>query len=724
MSKIDLKRAKKRIEGIKDHMRENWMRMREDMEFSNPADPKQWDEKVRRIRDQDARPCMTFDQTNQYIAQVVNDARQNKPSIQCMPVDSKADVKVAKVLNGVVRHIEYSSRAGIAYDTGLEHAARAGLGWMRVIPEVVNPETGEQEIRIKRIFDPFSAGLDPTSTEPDGSDAMYGYVEGTGEDDSTSRWVEYFEVQVERQNRIKAGDEVLTEEEYWERDKATGIRPDIRAQWVEDKRSILWCKFRWDRDKTEEETEFPANWIGLVPILGDEVWIDGKRYLCGMVRKMRDGQQAYNYSRSAEIEQAALQPKSPFIAAWEGIEDHQSHWNQANSANQAFLPYNHRDENGNSIPKPERQQPPTISAAFQQGSIQALSDIQASVGMYKANLGAPSNETSGRAINARKLEGDTANFHYLDNLARSIEHLGRILVSMIPRVYDTKRVARILNEDGTSDAIEIDPGMSEAVKTQSGRVVVINPAVGQYDVRVKVGPAYTTLRQEAAMNLSEVLKGSPDLIPILGPVWAKMQDWPEAEKVSRMLLAMAPPQVQAIESENAEIPPAVQAQMVAMQQQLQQMQQALQEAMAAAEGKQGELQLKAMEAQGRQQSDQAKLQIEGAALDLKSQEVAIKAQESQTKARECEIEAYRAETERLTAVLTAQQAQAQAMQPEAPAAAPTDPETPQVDTLSLVRELMGPLSESIAALANASLRPKDIGIQRDANGMLVGATVQ
>ncbi len=722
---IDVKRAKKRIEDIKSHMRENWERMREDQRFSNPADPMQWDMAVRRARDTDARPCLTFDQTNQYVSQVVNDGRQNKPSIQTMPVDSKADVKVAKVLNGMIRHIEYGSRAGIAYDTGLEHAARIGLGYLRVIPETVNPKTKEQEIRIRRVFDPFSAGLDPQSTEPDGSDALYGYVEGSGEEDDGKKWVEYFEVQIEKQNRLAVDGEELGEDEYWERDKATGIRPEIKAQWVDEKRKVLWCKFRWDRDETEEETEFPSNWIGLIPILGDEMWIDGKRYLSGMVRKMMDGQRAYNYSRTSEIEQAALQPKAPYVAAWEAIEDHQDHWNRANQSSQSFLPYNARDESGQPLPVPQRQQPPTISAAFQQGSIQALADIQASVGMYKANLGAPSNETSGRAINARKLEGDTANFHYLDNLARSIEHLGRVIVSMIPRVYDTRRVARIVNEDGTSESIEINPRLSKAADIKDGKVVAINPGVGEYDVRVKVGPAYTTLRQEAGQALTDLLGRAPDLIPILGDQWIKMQDFPDSEKIARRLLAMAPPQVQALESENVEIPPAVQAQMMAMKQENEQLKQALGQAAQAAEGKQGELQLKAMEAQGKQQTEQAKLQMEGASLELKSQEVQIKQQDSQVKVREVEIDAYRAETERLAAVMTAQQAQAQAMQPPAQDTPPAPVETPpQIDIVALVRELMQPMAQGLGGLAQAELKPKIITLSRGPDGMLDGAMVQ
>jgi hypothetical protein len=319
--------------------------------------------------------------------------------------------------------------------------------------------------------------------------------------------------------------------------------------------------------------------------------------------------------------------------------------------------------------------------------------------MYKANLGAPSNETSGRAINARKMEGDTANFHYLDNEARSIEHGGRIIVQMIGRVYDTKRQARILNEDGSSDSVEINPKLSKAADTKDGKVTAINPSVGKYGVRVKVGPAYTTLRQEAALNLSEVIKGAPDLLPILGPVWARMQDWPEADKVSRMLLAMAPPQIQEMESEQDEIPPAVKAQMMAMQQENEQLKQALAQASQAAEGKQGELQLKAMEAQGKQQTEAARLGLDEQGLQLKAQEVQLKAQDSQVKAKEVEIDAYRAETERLQALLQAQQGQTDAQVAVAQSEAAAQPQAPQVDVAALVQALLAPMAESMGLLA-------------------------
>src|SRR4051812_26942363 len=169
------RQAVEEFEDARDAMSEAYSQMREDLRFSDPTNPQQWDKLASQLRN--GRPCLTFDRTNQFISQVVNSGRQNKPSIHVLPANSGADQDVAEKLNGIIRHIEYVSRAGIAYDTALEYAARIGLGWMRVVPEVMRAETNEQEIRIKRIADPLSCYLEAGWTEPDGSDAMVGFVE-------------------------------------------------------------------------------------------------------------------------------------------------------------------------------------------------------------------------------------------------------------------------------------------------------------------------------------------------------------------------------------------------------------------------------------------------------------------------------------------------------------------------------------------------------------------
>ena len=630
-------RAKERWSDATDHMREQHARMLDDMRFSNPADPQQWDPKARELRK--GRPCLTFDRTNQFIAQVVNDGRQNKPAIHCLPADSNADVDVAEKLNGLIRHIEYVSRAGIAYDTALEHSARCGLGWIRVIPEVMRPETNEQEIRIKRVHDPLSVKLDPNSTEPDGSDAMWGMVETTFTkreferqypDAALSSWdsdgwfaddsiriCEEFYVEEEQENRITVElmgqSATLTEDEYWRIAQTTGVKPRVIGTSMVAKRRVKWCKF--SGAATLEETDFPSQFLPLIPVMGYEVWIEGKRYLCGMTRRMMDSQRFHNFAVSAAYEAMAVQPKAPYLLDERAIDGHEDEWAKLNSGNPAYLPYNGADEMG-PINPPQRLAPPQFGSGISALLAYSGEAMESSIGMFKANLGQSGNETSGRAIMARQREGDTANFHYLDNLNRSIEQLGRVIVDMIPRIYDTQRQARIIGEDGQQDFVDVNPEMPQAVRRdEKKRVIAINPGVGAYDVRVKAGPSYTTLRQQTAEALQEVISRNPAALQLVGDVWVKMQDWPEADKVAKRFKAMLPPQLQALEEEGQEdIPPELIAQMQGMQQQLEQMQQALQQA--------GQEVQKAQ-----QEAVQAKFQAQATSLD--KQAALLKLQEQQ-----------------------------------------------------------------------------------------------
>lgn len=633
-------RAKKRIDDAVERLSPQRMRMQDDLEFSNPADPQQWDRLAKAARQN--RPCLVFDQTNQYIAQVVNDARQNKPGIKPLPVDNKADYKVAEALEGIIRHIEYVSRAGIAYDTAAEYAARIGLGGFRLINKIVRPETNEQDIVIQRIADPLAMILDPDSTEPDGSDLRWAALEydmpkddfeaaypgklpesfdtnyGSSSPwftDKTVRLCDYYEIQETKKPRVVVtlpdGEQHLDQEEYDAITESTGIAAPITRKYDQVVRKVIALKM--SGCDILEQSEFPCQYIPVFPVVGYELFIKGQRYLCGMVRRMRDAQQAYNYERTAYIEAVALQPSAPYMAAAEAIAGYEAIWRDANTSRKSYLPYNHVDDAGNALPMPQRQEPPVLPSAFVQGGQMALGDIQASIGMYRANLGAPSNETSGKAITARQREGDTANFHYQDNLNRSIEQLGRAIVDMIPRIYDSKRIARILGLNGDHKFVVVDPDQQEAyVKTEDG-TISINPGIGCYDVRIVSGPSYTTLRQEASEGLSMILQANPQLTPVIGPMWARMQDWPEADKVARALTVMAPPQVQSI--------------------------------LEGGEDEQVNQQLQALAAESKQHIDALMQQLQAASDEIKqAKDEAEDAKESQ------QVEWYKAETERMKAL--------------------------------------------------------------------------
>ena len=595
-------RAKERIDEAKELRRAQDSRIMEDLRFSNPANPEQWrsDDLTLRV----GRPSLTLDRTNQFIGQVTNDMRQNNPGITVLPVDDKADPKVAETLGGIIRHIEYRSRASHAYDTAGELAVRCGLGWIRLVPEVVDEATNEQEVRVLRVTDPLSCGLDPNSVEADGADAMWGWAETTMHDrafkaeypkaqpipfgdgwrrDDYITICEYYEITETEENRVIALDaegvqQVMTEDEYWAAAQSEQPPMQVAGTARSKVRKVRWVKMTGA--EVLEETDFPSQYLPIVPVLGYELWVEGERFVCGLTRRLMDGQRLHNFQMSAMAEFLASQPKAPFLVPAEGVAGYEDEWKKLNKGNPAFLPYNSLDEHGNAIQAPSRLAPPPMPGAYAQMAQFAVTEMEASVGMYKSALGQQSNAVSGRAKMADERSSDTSTFHFIDNQGRGIEQAGRVALDMMLRLYDTARVAHIMGLDGQRDIVRINPNQQQAAQVDDkGKVISINLSVGKYDVRVKAGPSYTTQRQETAQQLSDMMTAQPQLAPVLGPMWARLKDMPESDKIAKLLLAMAPPQVQAVEEEGAQdIPPHIAAKMQQMEQQAQQMHQMLDQA--------------------------------------------------------------------------------------------------------------------------------------------------
>jgi len=243
--------------------------------------------------------------------------------------------------------------------------------------------------------------------------------------------------------------------------------------------------------------------------------------------------------------------------------------------------------------------------------------------MYRASLGAPSNERSGKAILARQKEGDTGTFHYHDNLNRAIRHCGRILVDLIPKIYDTERVVRILGYDGKPDQVQINPNIPTASQ-KAGTQNIYNLGVGTYDVTITSGPSYNTLRMEAADSMMQLIQAHPDLMSVIGDVFVKNMDWPGAEEISERLKIMLPPQIQQAEQAKKQggMPPEMQAMIDGFQQAMQEKDMQLQQIMEETQ--------KAME-------ENSSLKVQA-----KSKE-----DENAIKEREASIKEYEAETERL-----------------------------------------------------------------------------
>jgi len=558
-----------------------------------------------------ARPCLTINKLPQHVRQVTNDQRQNRPSGKVIPVDDDADVEVAEVFDGMVRHIEYISDADVAYDTACENQVAYGEGYIRILTEYCDDDSFDQDIKIGRIRNSFSVYMDPLIQDPCGADAKWCFITeditkdeyhqlypnaspantlqslGVGDmslaqwmNEKTIRIAEYFYVEYEH-SKLNLYPGNATAFEGTPEDKyLRGVFGKPVKSRTADRKKIKWCKI--NGYEILEEQDWAGKHIPVVRVVGNEYEVDGRIHVSGLVRNAKDAQRMYNYWVSQEAEMLALAPKAPFIGYGGQFEGYETQWKTANTQNWPYLEVNPdvTDGAGNMLPLPQRAQPPMASSGLLQAKLGASEDIKATTGQFDASLGMQGNERSGKAILARQKEGDTGTYHYVDNLARAVRHVTRQLVDLIPKIYDTQRIARIIGEDGEADMVKINPDQQEPVKkivNQEGLVIekIYNPSVGKYDVVVVTGPGYATKRQEALEAMAQLLQGNPDLWKVAGDLFVKNMDWPGAQEMAKRFAKTIDPSLMGDAEDNPALA-AAQQQMQAMGQEMEQMHQMIQ----------------------------------------------------------------------------------------------------------------------------------------------------
>jgi len=576
-----------------------------------------------------ARPCLTINKLPQHVHQVTNEQRMNRPGIKVIPADDKADVDMAEVFNGVIRHIEYISDADVAYDTACENQVSYGEGYIRVLTEYCDADTFDQDIKIGRVRNSFSVYMDPMIQDPAGADARWCFITedltkseyermypnaapvttllslGVG-DQSISQWInentvriaEYFYIEYDKATlNLYPGNVTAFNGTPEDRSLRMMFGKPLRSR-ESDRKRVKWCKI--NGYEILEEREWAGSYIPVIRVVGNEFEVDGRMYISGLVRNAKDAQRMYNYWVSQEAEMLALAPKAPFIGYGGQFEGYEQQWKTANTNNWPYLEVNPdvTDGQGAVLPLPQRAQPPMASSGLLQAKAGASEDIKTATGQYNAALGMTSNERSGKAILARQKESDVGTYHYVDNLARAIRHVGRQLVDLIPKIYDTERIARIIGEDGEPSTVKMNPMQQEPVKKivdQEGTLIekIYNPGVGKYDVRVITGPGYATKRQEALESMAQLLQGNPQLWQVAGDLFVKNMDWPGAQDLAKRFQKTLDPKVLADDDDPALA--AANQQMQQMAQEMEQMHQMLMNVQKSAEAR--ELQIKEFEAE-------------------------------------------------------------------------------------------------------------------------------
>jgi hypothetical protein len=585
-----LKLARSRMSEAVDADLEN---RQEDMDDREKLVGNQWPQDIRETRETDGKPCLTMNRLPQFVRQVTGDIRRMNPAIKVMPADNGASPDTADIIEGLIRQIEYASDASSVYEQSAESAAASSIGWFRILNDWVDDESFDQELKIKLIRNPFSVYADPASELPTREDARFIFITETMK-------TEEFEEQYPGKKHIDVEydgttdglenwqheNKVVVAEYYWKEPVTKKIallgngevveNPN-RAMDIKRERTVKTHKVMWAKisgcDVLEGPIEQPSMHIPVIAVTGEE-WVVGDRvYRSSVIRYAKDAQQMYNYWRSAQTEFVALQPKAPYMVSTKQIAGLETLWNEANTKNRPYLVYNPDDKAPGA---PQRATPPISSQAMFEQALSAADDMKATTGIYDSALGNSSNEKSGVAIRQRQMESDVSTSIYSDNMAKAIGHCGRVLVDMIPKVYDTKRNIRILGDDDAEKIVEIN---GQQLMHQAGEIVgvpVNDLTVGKYDVRVTVGPNYSTRRQETAEGMMEFIRVLPQAGAATADLIAKAQDWPDADKFADRLKKTLPPQLRDPEEMTPEEQQAAQ-QAQAQQAQMAQIQQAAQQ---------------------------------------------------------------------------------------------------------------------------------------------------
>ena len=610
-----LARARKRMERAITYESKNRKAGLDDRMFKVGS---QWPTEIMAQRNLDKRPCLTVNKLPTFIQQITGDQRQNRPSINISPVGDRGDLDVAKMYRGLIRFIERDCAADIAYDTAFDDAVTMGWGWFRILTEWEDPKSFHLVPVIRRVRNPFTVYADPADQDPTGAGMKWAFVTemmpraefeekypdaapmpytdgGIGE--KMKSWVtkdeirvaEYFEIEYETRTLV----ELDTGFVGWKDELDDIVKAKIKRGMITviDERESRCPRVMWYKITAVDvlmEREWAGTSIPLIRVIGNEEDIEGEVTLSGVVRHAKDPQRQINYWETAMTEIIALQPKAPWVVEEGQIEGHEDEWKGANTRNQPYLSYKGTSIAGTPAPPPQRQAMAGVPAGIQQALMNSAQNMMATTGIrFDATMNERMIDESGKAIRELRRSGDLGAFHYVDNLARARKRAGEILVELIPKLYDDKRILTILRDDDKEEQVKIDPTMNRATgeeKRPNGKTLkLFNPTYGKYGVTVTIGPSYATKRIEASENMMAFMKALPQTAALVCDLFAAAQDWPGAEQIAARLAKTIPPQLMAPDMKD--VPPQVQAILTQQEQAIQKLSGELRQAMAALQDK-------------------------------------------------------------------------------------------------------------------------------------------
>jgi hypothetical protein len=531
--------ARKRFKILYDMDRKNHDSFIENMKFSFNVDTGHWTSEDISYREEKKRPYITAHKLGKFVSQVVNTERGMPNKDLVIPVDGEGDPDIARVYNYLINDIEYKSDYDEIITMEGEYAVGGGFGFWRILTEY--DEYGfnnEQNIRIKPIINPLMVHLERKGRYafireslsmdefeelyPDKKDENTSFIEQ--EDDEL--WYENEKIFIAEYFRKvpckKTIAEIKTSNgtaiiEINEKNKNL---PRLREKEI-NSHKIEWYKI--SGNSILEKTDWPGSEIPIVEVDGHKVYLEGQIYKKALTSDAKSMNRAYNYWFTALTEKVALTPKAPYIVTSSQIKGHEDEWREANVENRPYLTVNNV-----SAGIPQRTPAPEVG----QGELLMLNladqNIKDVLGMYETSVGMGSNERSGKAINARAARSDLGTYHFPDNLRKAKLKTKKLLIDLIPKVYDNERTIKVI---GRKEAITLNKTVFD---NERGEVVAVNDlSVGRYDIRAS-NPMNPSIRQQAVDNIREAMQyAGPEYAAILLPIMLEFIDLPGMKEATQ-----------------------------------------------------------------------------------------------------------------------------------------------------------------------------------------------
>lgn len=586
-----VKEANERWHACKDWQGTADERIREDIKFSHgdARNAWQWPDKIYASRTGNGSdlPCLTINKTRSHNDIIINGMSKNGTGIKIRPVAGGASYKSAQVYQSLIRRIENISAWPSQKRRVAEHQVDGGIGYIVIDTRFVSNRSRNQDIYLKAARDPTAVYLDPWIEEPDGSDADFGFIfermsrkefnrkypkwkdkVGRAPLESMEAWLSDREIMLCRYYRKQQiPDTYVWYRETENSDDVEKLASEIKeesGQAIYDAlmeeikegringgtRDVFDDKVEWfliAGDTIIDRGDWAGKYIPICRCIGREIVVDGTLDRKGHTRPLIDSQRMLNYSNSCSVESVASQTKAKWLASARAIEG-QEQWKEHNVKNFAVMVYNDVDDEApeglQEVKPPIPIEPPKPHPGWLQVGVDAERHMMMVSGQFEAQLGEQDNQSaiSGKAINERKEQGDTATYHFPEHMGDMERFIGVQLLDLIPKIYDTKRTLHVLDDAGEKHWIMIDPDQAEAVRElkdikqdEEAVKVALNPGVGEYECISDPGPDYATQRQEAWNAITQILTANKELVAVIGDLLFRFGDFPGAEEIMQRL---------------------------------------------------------------------------------------------------------------------------------------------------------------------------------------------